>query len=140
MDRITATREKVAYAKVCVEVDVNIPIPRSLRVVLGGGVRVKVSMETLWLPLKCSKCCVFSHSDRNCPKKETNDVSQVWKPKQQSSVAKSSQDSKNQKAGDPDFTSVSDLMKHLKQQAAGFDGLASSRLEVSFDDFYKEEL
>ncbi|XVF78985.1 hypothetical protein PTKIN_Ptkin14bG0182500 [Pterospermum kingtungense] len=70
MDRFTANRERVAYVKVCVEIDVSTPISKKLSVVLEDGVKVLVYVETLWLPSKCSTCCVFGHSIKNCPKKK----------------------------------------------------------------------
>ncbi|XVF82008.1 hypothetical protein PTKIN_Ptkin16aG0008400 [Pterospermum kingtungense] len=77
--RITTRRERVAYAKVCIEINVDKTILKQLTVILEGGVKSFILIETLWLPSKCSKCCVFGHSKRNYPKMVTREVAQVWK-------------------------------------------------------------
>ncbi|XVF50131.1 hypothetical protein PTKIN_Ptkin04bG0070700 [Pterospermum kingtungense] len=94
MDMYTAARERVAYAKVCVEVDVSKSIHKTLTVVLEDGLRVQVLVETLWLPSKYSKCSIFGHSNRTCPKKKDGAEVQVWKPKQKFYIVGGSQDNK----------------------------------------------
>ncbi|XVF66768.1 hypothetical protein PTKIN_Ptkin10aG0064700 [Pterospermum kingtungense] len=77
MDKYTTAMERVVYARVCVEVDFSKSIPKTLMVVLEDGLRVQVSVETLWLPSKCSKCFIFGHSNKTCPKKENGAEVQV---------------------------------------------------------------
>ncbi|XVF69093.1 hypothetical protein PTKIN_Ptkin11bG0052800 [Pterospermum kingtungense] len=82
MDSITAERKKLAYAKVCVEIEVASKIPKYITIVLGKDCKTSVVVETLWLPAKCAQCCVFGHSDRTCLNKKIGENVQMRKPKQ----------------------------------------------------------
>ncbi|XVF50653.1 hypothetical protein PTKIN_Ptkin04bG0119100 [Pterospermum kingtungense] len=83
MDIVTAERKKMAYAKVCVEIDVTRKIPRYITVNLGSNCKTLVVVETFWLPAKLDQCCVFGHSEKNCPNRKIAQKFQVWIPKQQ---------------------------------------------------------
>lgn len=72
MDKVTATKERLAFARICIEIDAMKVIPKTIELVLPNKV-VHVQVEVPWLPLKCSKCRVFGHADRNCNKNVTID-------------------------------------------------------------------
>ncbi|XVF58876.1 hypothetical protein PTKIN_Ptkin07bG0101300 [Pterospermum kingtungense] len=54
MDRITVKRERVAYAKVCVEIGATTVIPSIIKILMPDGSRVVVAVDVPWLPPKCS--------------------------------------------------------------------------------------
>ena len=78
-DRITANQQRLAYAKVCVEVSASQAIPRSIEVELRNGKTAVVYVEVPWMPVKCAQCQIFGHGDKMCPKKK--EVTKVWIPK-----------------------------------------------------------
>ena len=50
MDRITASQKRMAFAKVCVEVEAKMDIPRFIKVEMKDGSRVSVNIEVPWYP------------------------------------------------------------------------------------------
>ncbi|KAJ8759784.1 hypothetical protein K2173_009885 [Erythroxylum novogranatense] len=79
MDSITASQSRLAYAKVCVEIDASIAVPKTIDVILRNGSVCSVWVEIPWLPLKCAQCKTFGHDEKGCSKKKTE--TQVWVPK-----------------------------------------------------------
>ncbi|KAJ8752286.1 hypothetical protein K2173_003922 [Erythroxylum novogranatense] len=79
MDSITASQSRLAYAKVCVEIDASIAVPKTIDVILRNGSMCSVWVEIPWLPLKCAQCKTFGHDEKGCSKKKTE--TQVWVPK-----------------------------------------------------------
>ncbi|PKI54638.1 hypothetical protein CRG98_024989 [Punica granatum] len=61
MDRATALRSRLEYAKVCIELDVDKEIPEFLNVDLGNNRSAEVLVDIPWLPDKCDHCKVFGH-------------------------------------------------------------------------------
>ena len=45
MDRITANKQRVAYAKVCIEIEACMEVPRSVEVVLKDGTVTSVFVK-----------------------------------------------------------------------------------------------
>ncbi|GMI90200.1 hypothetical protein HRI_002689300 [Hibiscus trionum] len=66
MDSITVSRQRVAFAKVCVELEAGANIPRLINVKLGDGSLASIVVEVRWLPPSCGHCIVFGHSGKNC--------------------------------------------------------------------------
>ncbi|XP_039056740.1 uncharacterized protein LOC120199801 [Hibiscus syriacus] len=83
MDYVTASKSRLEFAKICVEIDVNDDIPKTLNVVLQDGLTTTVYVEVPWLPPKCKNCKIFGHNDKNCLVKSNSNPapSQVWKKK-----------------------------------------------------------
>ena len=81
MDRITARQQRLAFAKVCVEIDAGMEIPRFLEVELRNGSTVHVQVDIPWIPIKCSHCKIFGHADKACSRKVMKEVATVWVPK-----------------------------------------------------------
>ena len=81
MDRITASQQRLAFAKVCVEIEVSMEMVRSIEVEVRNGSTVHVMVEYPWMPLKCSNCCMFGHTDKTCAIKVVSNTVKVWKPK-----------------------------------------------------------
>ena len=67
MDRITANKQCLAFAKVCVDVDASAEIPRSIKVKMRNGSVISIFVVIPWLPQKRSHCSIFGHLDKNCP-------------------------------------------------------------------------
>ena len=71
VERMTATRRRITYALICIEVNAEIDPLFELNVqyrnpVTGGDESVKVKVEYQWTPGRCTKCLVFGH-DCNKP-------------------------------------------------------------------------
>ncbi|KAK8606498.1 hypothetical protein V6N13_030779 [Hibiscus sabdariffa] len=67
MDSVTASRERLEFAKVCVEVTVGHRIPRIVPVKLKDNSIVFVKVKIPWMPPCCSHCLSFRHLDRLRP-------------------------------------------------------------------------
>ncbi|XP_039026533.1 uncharacterized protein LOC120160183 [Hibiscus syriacus] len=66
MDSITASKTRLEFAKVCVEIGVNDVIPKFIEVVLRDGHQTSITVEVPWHPPSCKKCRVFGHNDKSC--------------------------------------------------------------------------
>ncbi|KAA3459649.1 reverse transcriptase [Gossypium australe] len=90
MDTITAGQSRLVYAKVCVEIDANQIIPRTIDIILKDSSTRILWVEVPWIPQRCSKYSIFGHVDKACPKKlkEINKV-QVSKLRVEIDEAKS---------------------------------------------------
>ena len=69
IDRITANQQRLAFAMICVEVDISVEIPQTIVVKMKNGAMVSISVTIPWTPQKCSKCKIFGHLNKNCLKK-----------------------------------------------------------------------
>ncbi|XVF38751.1 hypothetical protein REPUB_Repub20aG0128700 [Reevesia pubescens] len=67
MDKVTTSHQRLAYARVCVEVDAGKEIPKLIKVKLKNGDFTYVSVEIPWLPSTCTRCKTFGYLDANCP-------------------------------------------------------------------------
>ena len=86
----TKSNTRLGFARVFVEVDVNAQFPEEIEVDMGNGHACVVGIEYPWIPIECSKCCVFGHLTRDCAanrdsKQGTKHKSQ-WVPKHQHKV------------------------------------------------------
>ncbi|KAE8667867.1 Detected protein of unknown function [Hibiscus syriacus] len=61
MDSITASRGRLEYAKVCIEISAGFVIPNEVQVILKDGSMVRVGVFIPWLPRACSICKTFGH-------------------------------------------------------------------------------
>ncbi|KAK8665687.1 hypothetical protein V6N13_005849 [Hibiscus sabdariffa] len=66
MDSITASREKLEFAKVCVEVPAGVRLPRVIPVKMRDKSVVTVKVKVPWMPASCSSCKSFGHSEKLC--------------------------------------------------------------------------
>ena len=78
MDRITANQQRLAFVKICVEIEAYMEIPRSIKVGMRDGSVVIVSVEVSWYPQKCLYCSIFGHVAKTCPKKPVVATPKVW--------------------------------------------------------------
>ncbi|KAK8715103.1 hypothetical protein V6N13_042445 [Hibiscus sabdariffa] len=70
MDSVIASKQRLSYAKVCIEISTETLIPDSIEVKLRDGFSVSVGVEVPWLPPKCYRCSIFGHSHKNCFNKD----------------------------------------------------------------------
>ncbi|XP_039041813.1 uncharacterized protein LOC120180569 [Hibiscus syriacus] len=84
IDSITASKSRLEYAKLCVEIGVNEVIPNYIEVVLKDGHPTSILVEIPWLPPSYRKCKVFGHSEKGCLHKQNpaSTAPQVWKKKE----------------------------------------------------------
>ncbi|XVE73548.1 hypothetical protein DITRI_Ditri11bG0127300 [Diplodiscus trichospermus] len=54
MDRFTAGQQRLAFAKVCIEIDAKVVIPKIIDVILRDGTIGQIYVDIPWMPLKCS--------------------------------------------------------------------------------------
>ncbi|KAK8553853.1 hypothetical protein V6N12_030835 [Hibiscus sabdariffa] len=96
MAYITALKQRLAYAKVCVEVSTTSSIPSFVDVILQNDFSVSIGVGVPWLLPKCIKCSVFGHSNNACfvdpvghvmAKGDTRKAVVVGKVKQKQSVS-----------------------------------------------------
>jgi hypothetical protein len=76
-DSVTEQQLRLGFARVVVEVDVELEIPKELDVVDGDGKLIIVGIEYPWIPIKCPKCKAFGHSKHACLRKGKK----LWWPK-----------------------------------------------------------
>jgi hypothetical protein len=70
-------QQRLGFARVLVEVDMDSNFPKEIEVVGVDGSKVVVGIEYPWLPVKCKKCKSFGHLSDACSKVDK----QVWLPK-----------------------------------------------------------
>lgn len=69
MNNVTARtmQQRLAYARVYVEIEASIDVSGSIDVEMKSGKIIHVPVQVSWMPLRCSKCKIFGHADRNYP-------------------------------------------------------------------------
>ncbi|KAF7120978.1 hypothetical protein RHSIM_Rhsim13G0137500 [Rhododendron simsii] len=67
-DDLTESRQRLSYAKICVEVDVGSELPDTV-VVECTGEQVTVGVRYPWKPVKCLECHLFGHNADHCGSK-----------------------------------------------------------------------
>ncbi|KAF9598617.1 hypothetical protein IFM89_028286 [Coptis chinensis] len=65
-DAATQKKQRLDFARVCIEVTRNAKYPDCLRFDLGKGIIAEVGVEYLWIPLTCSICNKSGHKESNC--------------------------------------------------------------------------
>ncbi|PPD95544.1 hypothetical protein GOBAR_AA36069 [Gossypium barbadense] len=59
MDSITANQQRLAFAKVCFEMNANLVVPRFVEVELQDGSVAFITVEMPWMAHRCLQCNVF---------------------------------------------------------------------------------
>ncbi|KAK2989361.1 hypothetical protein RJ640_003043 [Escallonia rubra] len=78
-DRMTAYGERLMYARVCVEMDVESTFPEKVLLRGPNGWNHTQQVEYEWKPARCTHCKTFGHWETSCLLKPR--VQQVWKAK-----------------------------------------------------------
>ncbi|KAK8598761.1 hypothetical protein V6N13_094721 [Hibiscus sabdariffa] len=56
MDSVTASRTRLEFAKVCVELEVDASTPKNINVLLRDGSTAAIRVWIPWMPSRCSNC------------------------------------------------------------------------------------
>uniref|UniRef100_A0A5B7B6V6 DUF4283 domain-containing protein n=1 Tax=Davidia involucrata TaxID=16924 RepID=A0A5B7B6V6_DAVIN len=67
-DKLTATKRRLAYARLCVEVKADGNLPPVLIIEDSKGTIHHQKVEYEWVPIKCADCKVFGHDGSSCMK------------------------------------------------------------------------
>ncbi|XP_022734764.1 uncharacterized protein LOC111288229 [Durio zibethinus] len=86
MDSITANKQRLAYAKICIEKKASMEVPKFIDVERRDGSIMSVSVEIPWMPQKCKHCCIFGHNDKTRTKTIKIEA-MVWVPKYKGNMA-----------------------------------------------------
>ncbi|KAK8661471.1 hypothetical protein V6N13_091073 [Hibiscus sabdariffa] len=83
MDNITTSKNRLVFAKVCVEVEADKVLPNYVNVELKDGSMASIRVEVPWMPSRCFHCKIFGHHNRVCPQQPVKPrVLEVkWVPK-----------------------------------------------------------
>ncbi|XP_039009969.1 uncharacterized protein LOC120138595 [Hibiscus syriacus] len=68
MDSVTAAREKLEYAQVCIEITDGSSIQDRIDVVLNDESVASIRVSVPWMPSSCTDCGRFGHSVKLCPR------------------------------------------------------------------------
>ena len=75
MDKATTTGERISYARIFVEINVNSEFKKSVKLQVEEGDMVEIAIEYEWMPPVCKQCNSFGHVESLRPTKR------VWRKK-----------------------------------------------------------
>ncbi|XP_027107130.1 uncharacterized protein [Coffea arabica] len=78
-DKMTATQERISYARVSVELKMDHKLPDCVPYINEFGLAQSQPVEYEWLPPWCKECTKFGHIIKFCPNKP--ELKSVWVPK-----------------------------------------------------------
>ena len=75
VDSITASRRRITYARVCIEVTADFDFFKEFHIesedeVSGGTIRTQINLEYQWMPVRCKQCSQFGHDCSRIAKPE----------------------------------------------------------------------
>ena len=117
MDRITASQQRLAFAKVCVELEASMEVIRSIEVEVRNGKKIHVTVEYPWMPLKCSHCGIFGHGDKTCYPKMEPISGKVWVPKKVDKEEKTQEGKKVNNTEDSELQQIKGKEKANEENA-----------------------
>ncbi|XP_026384718.1 uncharacterized protein LOC113280286 [Papaver somniferum] len=79
-DAPTAMKTRMAFARVCVEIDANCTFPTKLPFQIDDK-KYEVRAEYPWKPTSCCHCKSFGHSNDKCAANQVRKYTKKWKPK-----------------------------------------------------------
>ncbi|XVE67086.1 hypothetical protein DITRI_Ditri08aG0131700 [Diplodiscus trichospermus] len=56
IDKFTASQQRLTFAKICVEINAKMEIPKMIDVVLQDGTIGQIYVDIPWIPARCSNC------------------------------------------------------------------------------------
>ncbi|XP_026432075.1 uncharacterized protein LOC113329414 [Papaver somniferum] len=77
-DDCTINQDRLAFARVCIEIDLNFSYPASIPILIDGKIAIELRIEYQWKPSKCDACKVFGQTTNSCTLK----TRPSWNPKQ----------------------------------------------------------
>ncbi|WOL07729.1 hypothetical protein Cni_G16476 [Canna indica] len=78
MDKATASRSRLGYACICVEVQATYELPDSINFSINGVEDITIKLDYAWKLVRCDNCRIFGHTLTHCPKKEVQTETQKW--------------------------------------------------------------
>ncbi|CAL5401263.1 unnamed protein product [Camellia sinensis] len=69
LDEPTFKRNRLTFARICIEVPANKEIPKSFKINFGYGDPYEIQVEVPWKPQRCDGCKTFGHTTNLCPQK-----------------------------------------------------------------------
>ena len=66
IDKMTAKRKRIAYARMCVEIKAGDPLPEIITINGHNGLVIDQKVEYKWIPNSCKHCGVFGHLEAKC--------------------------------------------------------------------------
>ncbi|KAL2942681.1 hypothetical protein RDABS01_031030 [Bienertia sinuspersici] len=79
VDRLTEQKERLAYARIMVEVDIQKELLDQIEFINEKGISMVQLIEYEWRPNFCSKCNKYGHRGEECSKGVRKEM--AWKPK-----------------------------------------------------------
>ncbi|KAL2904843.1 hypothetical protein RDABS01_003553 [Bienertia sinuspersici] len=79
IDRLTEQKERLAYARIMVEVDIQKELPDQINFINEKGISMVQTIEYEWRPNLCPKCNKYGHREEECSKGVRKEM--AWKPK-----------------------------------------------------------
>lgn len=67
-DKKTIEQERLAFARVCIEVSAGEKLPDQIEFINEDDILVSQPVQIEWMPSQCQQCKVFGHLTQNCPK------------------------------------------------------------------------
>ncbi|XP_016451197.1 uncharacterized protein LOC107775908 [Nicotiana tabacum] len=68
IDKLTAQEQRIAYARILIEIDISQPLPESISLELPDGTHYSQNIEYEWKPLFYQDCLKVGHNTRDCTK------------------------------------------------------------------------
>ncbi|XP_019256255.1 PREDICTED: uncharacterized protein LOC109234641 [Nicotiana attenuata] len=68
-DKLTTQEQRIAYAKILIEMDISQPLPDSLSLELPDGKYYSQDIEYEWKPMYCQDCLKVGHVTGDCKKR-----------------------------------------------------------------------
>ncbi|XP_021770613.1 uncharacterized protein LOC110734771 [Chenopodium quinoa] len=81
MDRATATKDLIEYARVLIEVQINGDLPDSIEFLDENGAKVSQKVVFEWRPIRCSNCYGMGHMAEQCPNERMDNPVQKLGPR-----------------------------------------------------------
>lgn len=66
-DKLTASKKRISFARICVEVEASKELPKDLYIQCENGDWITILVEYDWKPQVCTHCKVFGHTNAQCP-------------------------------------------------------------------------
>ncbi|XP_026437146.1 uncharacterized protein LOC113335253 [Papaver somniferum] len=70
VDDCTINQDRLAFARVCIEIDVEFDYPEKIPLLIDGKFAFELPVVYQWKPHKCDVCRVFGQSTKACGKKK----------------------------------------------------------------------
>lgn len=91
-DVCTITKEKLGFARLLVEMEVQGEFPKMVVLEDETGMQISQKVVYKWRPIHCTTCKGDGHTSAICPNTKKKKVTQLWRPKVSSTSLSKSND------------------------------------------------